>query len=114
MESGPLLDPDFLPLAEEFVLFCSIDHDVPGLQQPLPRLRRDLGIVGLPGIAFLDAEGQVLVTISAVLRDVQEMRRGGERARRYVQLRATATSDPAAASAFLIMQLEERQREQQR
>ena len=89
------------------MLFCSIDHKVPG--RPQGALRAELGLVGLPSMAFLDPDGAVLVQVPHDARTVDGLRAAGARATRYVELRASAPKDVHAAAAFLRMQFEERQ-----
>jgi hypothetical protein len=75
-----------------------------------PDLRSRKGLLGLPSIAFLDAEGTVLVNVPVDRRSVDGFAEVGARAREYVRLRAaSARGEVAAQAAFLLMQLEERQ-----
>lgn len=90
------------------MLFCHIDSKVKG--RPHATLRKDKGLLGLPSLAFLDAEGQVLIRVPPDARSVEGFWRTGARARKYVALRkAAAAGDDKATTEFLIMQLEERQ-----
>ncbi len=90
------------------MLFCHIDSKVKG--RPHATLRKDKGLLGLPSLAFLDANGQVLLQVPPDARTVEGLRRTGARAQEYVGLRkAAAAGDDKATTEFLIMQLEERQ-----
>ncbi len=90
------------------MLFCHIHSTVAG--RPHATLRKDKGLLGLPSIAFLDAEGRVLLHVPSDARTVEGFRHTGARAQEYVALRkATADGDDKATTKFLIMQLEERQ-----
>lgn len=88
------------------VLFCSIDSTAPDWKHG--RLRQEKGLLGLPSIAFLDADGEVLVQVPARERTVEGFLRTLRRSEDYVRLRKAATEgDPDAAARFLLMQLEE-------
>lgn len=68
--------------------------------------------MGLPSLAFLDAEGNVLVVVPFDARTVQGVLQAGRRAERYVALRAAlAAGDDKAKAPFLRLQLEEHQLE---
>lgn len=69
-------------------------------------------MIGLPSLAFLDAEGNVLVVVPFDARTVQGVLQAGKRAEQYVALRAAlAAGDDKAKAPFLRLQLEERQLE---
>lgn len=88
------------------MLFCYIESE---LATP-PELRKRKGLTGLPSVAFLDAGGDVLVTVPFDRRTMDGLRAHGARAGRYVELRtAAAAGDLRAGAEFLRMQLEERQ-----
>lgn len=90
------------------MLFCSIDTAVP--DRKYANLRADKGLTGLPTLAFLDADGAVLLRVPARQRTVAGIRKTLERAQAYVALRASAKSgEPDAIAQFLLVQLEERQ-----
>lgn len=90
------------------MLFCSIDSKAKSWKYG--ELRAEKKLLGLPSIAFLDADGTALVVVPSGGRTVEGFRRHGERAREYVRLRETsANGDRKAAAHFLRMQLEERQ-----
>ncbi len=73
-------------------------------------MREQKGLRGLPSLAFLDAEGSVLVTVPADERTVAGLLRCGRRAEQYVALRdAVAKGDADATAPFLLLQLEEAQ-----
>ncbi len=64
--------------------------------------------MGLPSLAFLDADGEVLVQVPAQDRTVESIRRTLARSETWVRLRrAAAEGDAEAAGRFLLMQLEE-------
>ena len=66
----------------------------------------------MPSLAFLDAEGDVLVVVPFDARTVHGVLQAGRRAERYVALRAAvAAGDAKAKAPFLCMQLEEHQLE---
>lgn len=90
------------------MLFCSIEVPGDGGTRE-PGLREAKGLVGLPSLAFLDAEGDVLITVPFAERTIDGLRHRHERARDYLRLRAAAADDPVAAGRFLRMQLEEGQ-----
>lgn len=88
------------------MLFCSIDSAAPDWKYG--RLRQDKGLVGLPSLAFLDADGEVLVQVPVRERTVEGFQRTLRRSQEYVRLRAAAAAgDHDAAARFLLMQLEE-------
>lgn len=107
-ESGPLSDEKFAALAEDYVLFCSIDSKVKDWNYG--SLRTDKKLQGIPSVVYLDGAGTVLLQVSYKQRSVAGFKASGVRARRYVWLRkATGLGDRKAAARFLRMQLEERQ-----
>lgn len=73
-------------------------------------LGKEKGFTGAPGIAFLDAAGDVIVRIPASAHSVAQFRTYEARARQFLAWRAAvAHGDPRAAAALLIAQLEESQ-----
>ena len=54
-ESGLLSDDEFAEVARRYVAFCHIDSKVAGNKHP--ELRTQKKLMGLPSLAFLDAEG---------------------------------------------------------
>lgn len=75
-------------------------------------LRERKQLVGLPSLAFLDAEGEVLVKVPFDAFTIDGLRGAGRRAERYVALRAAAAAGKVEAEApLLLLRLEEGQLE---
>ena len=92
------------------MLFCHIDAKVAGWKNP--DLRNEKKLTGLPSLAFLDADGNVLVTVPFDERTVAGVLQHGRRAEEYVRLRAAvAAGETKAGAPFLLLQLEEGQLE---
>jgi len=97
-------------VAQRYVAFCHIDAKVAGWKYP--DLQTQKKLIGLPSLAFLDAEGNVLVKVPFDARTVQGVLQAGKRAEQYVAWRsAVAAGDVAAKAPFLHLQLEEGQLE---
>lgn len=107
-EAGPLSEPAFATFAKDFVLFCQPESEAKSNRHP--GLGKKLGVSGLPGIAFLTAEGEVVVQVPASVHSVAQFEHYAQRARQLLQWRAAAKDgDARAAVSLLIAQLEERQ-----
>jgi hypothetical protein len=90
------------------VLFCGIDSKAKGWKYG--NLREQKGLRGIPSLAFLEADGSLVIYVPPKKRTVAGIHSTGERAAEFLRLRAaTAGGDHAAAAQFLVMQLEERQ-----
>ncbi|HEX5052063.1 MAG TPA: hypothetical protein VFZ65_09845 [Planctomycetota bacterium] len=90
------------------MLFCHPESDATAAKHK--GLGKQLGVVGLPGIAFLTATGEVVVQIPASEHSVAQFERYAARAHQLLAWRAAAAGgDGRAAAALLIAQLEERQ-----
>ncbi|MBK9387083.1 MAG: hypothetical protein IPN34_19890 [Planctomycetes bacterium] len=75
-------------------------------------LREQKKLINMPSLAFLDAEGEVLVKVPFDQRTVASVLDRGRRAEQYVALRAAvAAGDAKAGAPFLLLQLEEGQLE---
>ncbi len=87
-----------------------MESEVPGRAHP--NLRKDRALLGFPSVAFLDAEGKVLLKVGVDDRTISGLHRAGRRAHEYKGLRERARKGDATARApFLLMQLEEMQLE---
>jgi hypothetical protein len=105
-ESGLLSDDGFAEVARRYVAFCHIESKVAGSKNQ--DLRTQKKLMGLPSLAFLDADGVVLVTVPFDERTVAGVLQYGRRAEEYVRLRtAVAAGDADARAPFLRLQLEE-------
>ncbi len=94
------------------MLFCHPESDAKGARHK--GLGKQLGITGLPGIAFLTADGEVVVQIPASRHSVAQFTQYAARARQLLAWRAAAADgEPRAAAALLIARLEERQVDRQ-
>ena len=104
LEKGALSEPDFQVFAKDVVLFCHITSQVPG--EPYPDLFQQKGGKGFPHLAFLDAEGEVLLAHSGA-RTVEKFRRTAEKVQAYRALqRKAAGGDKAAGFDLLVAGLE--------
>ncbi len=107
-ESGPLADAGFAAFARDLVLFCHPESEAKAAKHQ--GLARRKGVTGLPGIAFFDTAGDVIVQVPPAVHSLARFEHYAQRARQILQLRATAaTGEPRAAVALLIAQVEERQ-----
>ena len=107
-ESGPLADAGFATFAKDLVLFCHPESEAKAAKHQ--GLAKRKGVTGLPGIAFLDAAGEVIVQVPPAVHSLARFEHYAQRARQFLQLRAAAAAgDPRAAAALLIAQVEERQ-----
>lgn len=90
------------------MLFCHPESEAKAAKHK--GLGKQLGVTGLPGLAFLTADGEVVVKIPASLHSVAQFEQYGARARQLLAWRAAAANgDARAAASLLIAQLEERQ-----
>ncbi|MCB9882098.1 MAG: hypothetical protein H6834_09930 [Planctomycetes bacterium] len=90
------------------MLFCHVASRLE--DRTYNRLREDKKLLGLPSLAFLDAEGNVLVQVPFDRRTIAGLESTGRRARDYVRYRAAWEKGTSRERAmFLRMQLEERQ-----
>ncbi len=90
------------------MLYCHILSEAKAARDQ--GLRKEKGLTGLPGLVFLDADGDVLVRVPYDKVSVKGISATGDRALRYIDLRARAArGEDDARAAFLQMQLEERQ-----
>ncbi len=89
------------------MLYCHIHSDAEGARDQ--ELREKRKRLSLPGLVFLDVDGEVLVQVPHGRSSVGGISATGRRAERYLELRAKAAENQEARAAFLQMQLEERQ-----
>ena len=64
-------------IAEDFVLFCSIDSKAKSWKNG--DLRQQKKLTGLPSLAFLDAEGAVLIKINGRATGRRQFEATGQR-----------------------------------
>lgn len=90
------------------MLFCHPESDAKAAKHK--GLGKQKGVVGLPGIAFFDGNGDLVVAVPPSEHSVAQFRDYGRRAQQMLQWRdAAAAGEPRAAAAWLVAQLEERQ-----
>lgn len=90
------------------MLFCHPESEAATAKHK--GLGKEKGVIGLPGIAFFEPDGEVVVIVPASVHSVTQFEQYGKRARQLLRLRELAQKgDARAAAALLIAQLEERQ-----
>ena len=96
---------EFPAFAKKVVPFLHVTTRIPGRKNDdLFRKKNKFG--GYPTLAFMDAEGEKILTLHPSQRSLQGFEEAFQQASRFASLRERAKSDPKAAKAFLILQME--------
>ena len=99
LESGMLSSPEFQALAKSVVLFVHVTSHVEG--EHYPHLLREKGFVSFPSLAFMDADGRVMVR--APQRDVASLAAVRARLGELADLRDLAAEGDEQASRRLFL-----------
>ena len=96
---------EFLPFAQKVVPFLHVTTHIKGRKND-DLFRKKTRFGGFPTLGFMDADGEMILILHPSQRSLQGFEEAFQQANRFASLRERAKSDPKAAKAFLILQME--------
>ncbi len=96
---------EFPAFAKKVVPFLHVTTHIQGRKDD-DLFHRKNKFGGYPTLAFMDASGEILLTLHPSQRSIEGFEEAFELASRYASLRKRAKTDPQAAKDFLILRLE--------